>query len=48
MSEGKCTLEDMAAQLGGLSKERARQLEARALRKLRKRLSKDARFEAYA
>lgn len=48
MSEGRCTLEDMAAQLGGLSKERARQLEARALRKLRKRLSKDARFEAYA
>lgn len=48
MSEGKYTLEDMAAQLGGLSKERTRQLEARALRKLRERLSKDARFEAYA
>lgn len=48
MCEDKRTLDDLAQELGGLSKERVRQLESRALGKLRKHLKGNAVFEEFA
>lgn len=48
LRENKKTLDALSVELDGISKERVRQLEVRAIRKLRESLSRDPVFGAYA